>query len=271
VKREKLVGPIVDTQFLNIPHVFYCITTTQQTTASLAMNSTSSSIKRSIRFANDEELCVYYGDAVMDIDEVCESDIWYNHSDRSYMKRDAILVTNEANRCGFGSLLTNTYGRPCAATQDALNTWSRLGNSRRGLERFINSEYSAQRADIRRRTIQSVLRAQDQMREENLTEPDNAMNVLSGLSQVFSRDSTDFSLAMGIADEFAILNVEEQEARHLDEQEARQVSKFMPRIKGPRKIPKSPIGVMAFGNTNCRYVPHTVRLAFADKEQPFFL
>jgi hypothetical protein len=206
----------------------------------------------------------------MDLDEVCESNIWYDHSDRSYMKRDAILVTKEANRCGFGTLLTNTYGKSCNATQDALNTWSRLGCSRRGLERFINSEYSAQRVDIRRRTIQSVLQAQDRMREENLTEPDHVMNVLSGLSKVFSRDSTDFSRAMGLADELAILNLEEQEARHLEEQEARPASKFVPRIKGPRKIPQSPICVMAFGNTKCRYVPHTVKLAF-NKEQPFFL
>ena len=135
-------------------------------------NSSSFTTKRSIRFPNDDELCVYHGGAVMDVEEVCESDIWYQHYDRRHTKRNAVLVSKEANRYGFGSLLTNTYGKTCPATQDALNAWSRKGKSTRGLERFINSEYSAQREDIRRRTIQSVLRAQDRMREENLTEPD---------------------------------------------------------------------------------------------------
>jgi hypothetical protein len=226
------------------------------------MSNTSSSAKRSIRFTNDDELCIYHGGAVMDIEEVWgrESDIWYQDADRSHIKRDVILVTLEANRCGFGSLLTNTYGKPCRATQDALNTWSRNGNSRRGLERFINSEYSAQRLDIRRRTIKSVLRAQDRMREENVTEPDQTMDVLSSLSIVFSRDSTTFSRAMGIADELAILNLEEQ---------AHPVSSFVPRIKGPRS-PKSPICVMELGSTKLRHVARAVRLPF-DKEQPFFV
>ena len=197
----------------------------------------------------------------MDFEEVCKSDIWYQHADMSHMRRNAALVSKEATRYGFGSLLTKTYGKTCPATQDALNTWSRHGNSRRGLERFINSEYSAQRDDTRRRTIQSVLRAQDRMREDNITEPDQTMNVLSTLSKVFSRDSTNFSRAMGIADELAIMNLEE---------EARPVSKFMPRIKSPRKSPKSPICVMTLGNTNCRHVTRAVRLPF-DKEQPFFL
>jgi hypothetical protein len=178
-------------------------------TTPLVMNNSSTS-KRSIRFSHGDNLCVYHEGAVMDIEEICRSDIWYQHADMSHMKRKAVLVSKEANRYGFGSLLTNTYGKTCDATQDALNTWSRNGNSRRGLERWINDEYAAKRADIRRRTIQSVLRAQDKMREEKLTEPEYTMKVLSRLSEAFSRDSMNFSRAMGIADELAIVNMEEQ-------------------------------------------------------------
>jgi hypothetical protein len=228
-------------------------------------NSSSSTTKRSIRFSNDDELCVYHGGAVMDVEEVCESDIWYQHSDRRHTKRNASLDSKEANLHGFGSLLTNTYGKTCPATQDALNTWSRNGNSRRGLERWINGEYAAQRDDIRRRTIQSVLRAQNKMRNENLTEPDNIMKVLSTLSRLFSRDSTNFSRAMGIADELAILNLGEDQARPMPKLVP------VPRTKSPRRSPTSPNCVIELGNANCQFVRHAFKLPFEDKEQPFFL
>jgi hypothetical protein len=172
--------------------------------------TTSLTSKRSIRFTDDDALCVYHEGAVMDIAEICKADIWYQHVEMSHMKRKAVLVSKEANRYGFGSLLTNTYGKSCQATQDALNTWSRSGNSRRGLERWINDEYAAKRADIRRRTIQSVLRAQDKMREEKLTEPGYTMKVLSRLSEAFSRDSMHFAQAMGKADERALVDMEEE-------------------------------------------------------------
>jgi hypothetical protein len=185
--------------------------------------------KRTIRFSDDAELCVYHEGAVMDIEEICKSDIWYQHADMTHMKRKAVLVSKEANRYGFGSLLTNTYGKTGDATQDALNTWSRNGNSRRGLERWINDEYAAKRADIRRRTIQSVLRAQDKMMEENLTEPEYTMRVLSRLSEAFSRDSMNFSRAMGIADELAIVNMEEK--THPSQKLA-----LVPRTKSPHSV-----------------------------------
>jgi hypothetical protein len=263
--RRKAVGlnrsQFSKSQFLNTSKVL----STLHTKTSLAMsNSLSSTTKRSIRFSNDDELCVYHGGAVMDFEEVCKSDIWYQHADMSHMRRNAALVSKEATRYGFGSLLTKTYGKTCPATQDALNTWSRHGNSRRGLERFINSEYSAQRDDTRRRTIQSVLRAQEKIRKENLTEPDLIMKVLSSLSKLFSRKSKNFSRAMGIADELAILN--------LGEDQARPMPKIVsaPRTKSPRKSPKSPNCVIEVDITNSRCVGRAFKLPF-DKEEPFFL
>ena len=130
-------------------------------------------------------------------------DLWYQQEELKHMKRKALVVSKEAQRYGLGSILTNTYGNhnhhphnqqtasgggtssspssascsnsddPAAGslnsdTQQALNTWSRNGNSRRGLERWINDEYAAKRSDIRKRTIQSVLRAQAKMRESAL-------------------------------------------------------------------------------------------------------
>jgi hypothetical protein len=223
--------------------------------------SNSPTSKRSIRFTDDDELCIYHEGAVMDIKEVCKSDIWYQHAEMSRMKRRAAQASKEAHQCGIGSLLTNTYGKTCDATQDALNTWSRTGNSRRGLERWINDEYAANRADIRRRTIRSVLRAQDKMREENLTEPDSTLQVLSTLSETFSRDSTKFARALGIADELAI---------------GEQIQRPLPKLFVPvprTKSPKSPNSVIDFPNTNSRYARSTLELPFDHfvEQCPFFL
>ncbi|GKY99010.1 hypothetical protein MPSEU_000856700 [Mayamaea pseudoterrestris] len=161
----------------------------------------SASQKRSIRF-RDEELCEYHTGAVMDLIE-CRKEIWYQQSDMSTIKRKALMVSKEAQRYGVGSLLSNTYGSNSNETQDALNTWCRNANSRRGLERWINDEYSAKRSDIRRRTIQSVLRAQQKMREESINDVGYGMKVISRLSEAFSQDSRNFARAMGAADELA--------------------------------------------------------------------
>lgn len=152
---------------------------------------------------DDTNMCTYHCGAVMDFDEAMPSDIWYQHTDLQQMKKKAMAVAKEANRYGLGALLTNTYGRPTKETQDSLTTWSTNGSSRRGLERFINDEYSTKRSEIRKRTIKSVLRAQRKMKEEGVTDVDYSMKVLSRLSEAFSQDSRNFASMMGIADEVA--------------------------------------------------------------------
>jgi glutamate synthase domain-containing protein 2 len=161
-------------------------------------------MKRTVRF-HDGDLCHYHEGAIMDMIEKAGdlADIWYQHADLSHIKRKAMVVSREAHRYGFGSLLTNTYGVSSDETQEALDTWSRSANNRRGLERWINDEYSAKRTDIRRRTIQSVLRAQHKMRQENIDDVEYGMKVLSRLSEAFSQDSRNFARAMGRADEAA--------------------------------------------------------------------
>lgn len=161
--------------------------------------------QRSVRFADDENLCVYHAGAVMDIEEACRTTIWYQHNDLKHMKRKAMMVAKESLRYGLGSLLTNTYGKSCNETQEAINTWARNGSSRRGLERWINDEYAAKRSDIRRRTIKSVLRAQRKMREEGVSDAVYAMKVLSRLSEAFSKDARSFARVLGLADEHAVV------------------------------------------------------------------
>jgi hypothetical protein len=260
---RKAVGPEIERAHL----IFTILKTTIALTlyfllyyTSLAM-SCSSTPKRSLRFADDDKLCVYHEGAVMDIEEICKLDIWYHHTDMDRMKRRAVRLCQETRRrCIFGSLLTNTYGKSCDATQDALNTWSRNRNSKRGLERWMNDEYAARRTDIRRRTVQSVLRAQDRMREESLTNPDNTVGVLSRVSEVFSKDSKTFSRAMGIADELAI-------TVNKDEEQIRTMQKNV-----PLPIAKSPNSVFEVGITNYPHLELPFKKdQFEVRGSPFFL
>jgi hypothetical protein len=164
---------------------------------------------KSVVFLDDDRLCVYFDGAIMEEIGACHKDIWYQHTDLAHIKRKAMVVSKEAHRYGFGSLLTNTYGRTGDDTQEALNTWVCNGNSRRGLERWINDEYAAKRADIRRRTIQSVLRAQSKMKEEGMYDYEYSSKVIARLSEAFSIDSRNFARAMGVADEVAATQVPE--------------------------------------------------------------
>lgn len=161
-----------------------------------------------LRFRDDAELCSYHEGAILDTG-VCRKEIWYQQADLSHQKRKALAVSKEAHRYGFGSLLSGTYGKSGDEIQHALNTWSRNGSNRRGLERWINNEYAAKRSDIRKRTIQSVLRAQEKIRHENISSDSYTEKVLSRLSEAFSQDSVKFAHAMGKADQLAIVETEE--------------------------------------------------------------
>jgi hypothetical protein len=158
---------------------------------------------RKVSFVDDDFMCEFHEGAVMDTIDSCAADIWYQQNDLSQMKRKAVIVSKEAHKHGLGSLLSNTYGRSGPDVQVALEKWAMNGNSRRGLERWINDEYAAKRSDIRRRTIQSVLRAQDKMNNEGVKDSNYSVKVLSRLSEAFSLDSANFARYMGLADEKA--------------------------------------------------------------------
>jgi hypothetical protein len=166
---------------------------------------------RRVRFLDRDALLEYHEGAVMDMIDCCASDIWYEQSELAQMKRKAVIVSKEAHKCGLGTLLANTYGSTGPEVQRALEKWTIHGSSRRGLERWISDEYAAKRSDIRRRTIQSILRAQAKMVSEGMTDSNYSMKVLSRLSEAFSKDSLSFARFMGLADEYATRNDAENE------------------------------------------------------------
>jgi hypothetical protein len=215
----------------------------------------TSPLKRSIRFRDDEHLCEYHAGAVLDLIE-CHKEIWFQQADMSIIKRKALLVSKEAHKHGVGSLLSNTYGSSQSTeTQEALNSWCRNANARRGLERWINDEYSAKRSDIRRRTIQSVLRAQQKMREENINDVDYGVKVISRLSEAFSQDSRCFAISMGRADEHAAMT--EPDEATTTKTDSFSSMKISSRAPSPRSViasrrPRSSLGLQASAATDFR-------------------
>eukprot|EP00977_Amphora_coffeiformis_P007429 scaffold1605_cov158-Amphora_coffeaeformis.AAC.12 len=173
-------------------------------TASTGKRNTILHRRRSVKFPEtDEQLHLYHEGPDVDILAANRRDIWYQYEELKHIKRKALVLSKEAQRYGLGSILTNTYGKASTENAEALHTWVRNASSRRGLERWINDEYAAKRGDIRKRTIQSVLRAQHKMQESAIQDPDYSMKVLSRLSEAFSVDSKEFARGMGQADEVA--------------------------------------------------------------------
>lgn len=188
-------------------------TTPQNTnyTTQTNMNSPKTH-KRRIQFASND---VCSSDAILDHENVSPHDIWYQGNELSHMKRKAMVVAKESNKHGYASLLTNLYGKTCEETQKAMNRWACHGGLRRGLERWIHAEYAAKRADIRQRTLQSVLRAQLKLEE---ADDDYRATVLARLSETFSQDARNWARLMGTAD--ACAAAEESSSAALTEKEA---------------------------------------------------
>ena len=158
---------------------------------------------KSLRFANDESLCIYHNGAVMDVENVVAGDIWYQCNEMQHIKRKALLLTRESKHFSLGSALTNTYGRDDKGSLDSIVAWCLGCSHRRGLERFLNRDYCCRRTDLRSRVVASVLRAQGKMREEGVNDPEYISRVISRLSATFSKDARQVAEALGKGDEAA--------------------------------------------------------------------
>ena len=160
--------------------------------------------RRSVSFVDDDALCIYHDGAVMDVVHANAGEIWYQANDMSIIKRKAFELINGGDYYSLGVMLTNTYGRNDQATVDAITAWCMSCAGRRGLERFLNKDYFNRRSDLRRRVITSVLRAQAKMRKEGMKDAEYVSQVLSRLSETFSKDSNHIARALGCGDERAV-------------------------------------------------------------------
>lgn len=165
------------------------------------VNLNMASAKRTIRFAND--LCLYHDGAVLDNSYATVNDLWYHHDELKQMKKSDVERSEDQGCQGFCSLLTNTYGKNNKATRSAIIEWCLTCSSRRGLERYVNYDYSVRRSDSRHRTVSGVLKAQRQMQRDNTNHTEYAITLLGRVSQAFSEDAAGFAGMLGAADEMA--------------------------------------------------------------------
>lgn len=213
--------------------------------------SNTNAQKRRIQFTRNDYFCS--SEAILDHSAVSPQDIWYQACELSHIKRKAMVVAKESNRHGYASLLTNLYGKTCEETQKALNRWAYHGGLRRGLERWIHADYAAKRADIRQRTLQSVLRAQMKLQD---AEDDYRATVLARLSETFSQDARNWAHLMGTADAFAVT---EEESVNLTTSEKEAGRSSLARRSSPTSVMSELLDGIPSLTTQAPAHPHPAR------------
>jgi hypothetical protein len=153
---------------------------------------------KTVRFSS--ALCTYHVGAVLDIESVVECDLWYQVDELKKIKRHALILSRDECAKYLCPLLSNIYGRIDTRSENAVSSWVVLCDSRRGLERFINKDYSMKRSEIRLRNMQVILTAQRKMQKEGLKDTDYMSTVISRLSEELSKDSSKYAVIVGRAD-----------------------------------------------------------------------
>jgi hypothetical protein len=151
-----------------------------------------------VRFSSD--LCTFHAGAVLDIDCALERDLWYQTDELKQIKRHALILSRDECAKYLCPLLSSTYGRTDTRSENAVSSWVILCDSRRGLERFINKEYSMKRSETRLRTMQAILTAQHKMQKEGLEDTNYMSTALSRLSEKLSKESSKYAINVGRAD-----------------------------------------------------------------------
>lgn len=154
--------------------------------------------KKSVQFAVD--LCLYHEGAVLDAEDVCEADVWYQMDELRYMKHEALRRSRDKEALSLGSVLSSTYGQFDKDTIEAVHAWVSSCESLRGLERFANSDFREKRTSARSRTIQVIITAQHRMLTDGVKDYDHIEMVLGRLSETFSQDYARFAVILGHAD-----------------------------------------------------------------------
>lgn len=154
---------------------------------------------KTVRFSS--VLCTYHVGAVLD-KELCamECDLWYQTDELTKIKRHALTLSRDECSKYLCPLLSNSYGRTDTRSENAVSSWVVLCDSRRGLERFVNKDYSMKRSETRLRNMQVILTAQHNMQKEGLKDTDYMSTVISRLSEELSKNSSKYAVIVGRAD-----------------------------------------------------------------------
>lgn len=158
--------------------------------------------KRQVRFAPEQELCDYQeGPKELTLERICE--LWFQPEEFDEFREDARHASISAAKQGLAAYVKKTYGHTDEKTQDMLNMWTCLAETRRGLERFINETYCKNRLFVRQKTVEAVIYTQERLRKENQYEYERSSEVIRNVAIILSYDAIEFAVMMGKADEKA--------------------------------------------------------------------
>lgn len=172
------------------------------------MTQTVRKEKKSVRFVDERDNTCHLVEPLSSLNTVGPA-VWYHPQELRTIKKEALQSCRDAQRFGLGGLLTEIYCTGHKETQDRLNYWCRMGSSVRGLERFANGDFNARRSAYRKRAVVSVVRAQEELKNEKGID---TTNILKRLSEAYTEQARVFSQRLGQADEHALYFVEHSTA-----------------------------------------------------------
>jgi hypothetical protein len=166
---------------------------------------TRSKRRKTVRFQSTKNLCSYH-EGLTELTEQMILDMWCRKEDFVDFRQAADATCDQAILKGHASFIKRTYGYSDLKTQACLDLWSKLKESRRGLERFISKDYAKERHYIRNKQIKGVLYTQHQLTEDGVTGPARRAGIIRKVATTVSEEAVIFAMMLGSADQAAVVS-----------------------------------------------------------------
>jgi sucrose-6-phosphate hydrolase SacC (GH32 family) len=157
-----------------------------------------------VMFAPDRNLCSFAGGPEeLTLDSICE--IWFQPEDYEEIRLQAKKESHNRKDHGADFYISRAYGYTDEKSQEMLIQWTKRRDTLRGLERFVNQDYSRARSQAREKIVKAVEMTQRRLDEQEEQDYDRRANVISEIASTLSREATEFAFMIGSADEKAAL------------------------------------------------------------------
>ena len=151
-------------------------------------------VRKLVRFPTHQESLAFVV-ASLSLDEYSSEERmsqWYSKADYLSFNDTSKMISSALRRFRHGELLLTAFSEDHNLSQQALNTWSYDGDSRRGIEIWANLKHGQQRRLKRKAAIQGLLFLQKEMRARDEASPD----ILCRFSELLTHDAREFARRM---------------------------------------------------------------------------
>jgi hypothetical protein len=157
-------------------------------------------IRNSVRFAQVDDLIEYADGRIAELTLSMKKDIWWRPHEFQELRKAARDLVDEAIQKGLGVFIGRAYVHHDENAQHALNVWAKCKDTRRGLERFICSDYAVLRLQKRKNLIETVLYTQYQLNQEVCYDAERASNIIAKVAKALSSGPILYAEMLGKAD-----------------------------------------------------------------------